>query len=615
MAQTQTFRRICFLLAILILISVSETGMASEFRVWPGESIQDAIDESFPGDIILVEPGKFNESIHVNKENITIKSVSGNPDDTFVSGETQGSYIFEIVASNVKVSGFSIVEGRCGIFLNNAENCTISGNKISNQEAGIYLFNSRNNLLSNNMIYSNLDCGIKLLASSNNVIHDNYFDNEENARDYKFNVWNGSTGNYWSDYEGTDENEDGIGDSAYAVNSETGSMDFMPLMKYAPAPPILPRARFTSDVTEGYAPFSVRFKDFSKNATSRLWDFGDGKVSSYPNPVHTYSSAGEYVVSLTASNKNGSDSASITIYVLNTSEMTGPILPKAQFIYNATGGHVPLAIKFVDISENADCVTWNFGDGKTSYCSEPEHVFCCPGNYTISLKATNENGTSSTSVVITVLKAGKGEVEAADNTGSSGGTENSANVDSISNKNDISSAEENRTDATESIGDPGVIANTQNTGGLKKSITKNSITMYTSNTGESTDVDSIIDAKTTGNSESNSKIEGEKTGSARIINREELESIKDSVVSTASSKILMETRLSLENETLKVQKNIENFVDDPLPGSAGNSLSGSVKGSLTGMEKRITPWIPSFIGLAGIIFMISMLKRSGRKRK
>ncbi|WP_440948190.1 PKD domain-containing protein [Methanosarcina sp. T3] len=596
MAQTQTFRRTCFLLAIFILISVSETGTASEFRVWPGESIQDAVDAASPGDIILVESGEFNESVHVNKENLTIESASGNPDDTFIVGDTPASYVFEVVADNVKINYFSITDGRCGIFLNNVENCVIKGNKISNQEAGIYLFNSRNNLLINNMVYSNQDCGLKLLASSENVIYGNYFENIENARDNKFNVWNKSKGNYWNDYEGTDKSGDGIGDTPYTVNSETGSMDYRPLMEYIQAPPVLPKARFTSDSTEGYAPLAVRFKDFSEDATSRFWNFGDGNSSNYPNPQHTYSSEGTYVVSLNASNENGSDSASVTIYVRDASELTGPMLPKAQFIYNITSGHVPLVIKFVDISENADCIVWYFGDGKTSCCSEPEHTFCCPGSYTVSLAATNENGTSSASVVVNVLPA--------DSVESSDGMENSANTGSGSDKNDACNiVNETYEGASEKAVDTELTASQKNTDSLE-----NSIVEYASGTADKiADAENLINSEVTENSESESNGGGEGTGNARIIQKEELEAIKDSVISTSGSKILTETGLALENETLKVQKNIEDFVDDSLPESVGDSLPE--------MEQRIAPWIPSFLGLAGIVFIVSLMKRGRRKRK
>ncbi len=169
------------------------------------------VDKALPGDTIFIEPGEFNESILINKENLTIKSSSGNPDNTIIKGINAESYVFEITAIGVNISGFSITEGRCGVFLNRVDNCTVNDNKISNLEAGIYLFESSNNLLSNNMVYSNLDCGIKLLSSPDNVIYRNYFNNTNNARDNKFNTWNDSRGNYWSDYEGSDENGDGIG--------------------------------------------------------------------------------------------------------------------------------------------------------------------------------------------------------------------------------------------------------------------------------------------------------------------------------------------------------------------------------------------------------------------
>ncbi|MFN0014744.1 MAG: PKD domain-containing protein [Saprospiraceae bacterium] len=50
---------------------------------------------------------------------------------------------------------------------------------------------------------------------------------------------------------------------------------------------------------------SVEFEDWSESgANSWQWDFGDGSTSSEPNPVHTYSAPGCYVVVLTVSNGN-----------------------------------------------------------------------------------------------------------------------------------------------------------------------------------------------------------------------------------------------------------------------------------------------------------------------
>lgn len=529
-----------------------------------GESIQDKVNEAVSGDIIVIDDGKFNESIYVNKENLTIRSSSNNSDNTVIEGGNGGSYVFEIAASGVNISGFSITGGKCGIFLNNVENCTISDNKISSQEIGIYLLESGNNLLSNNMVYSNMDCGIKLLASPGNVICGNYFNNIENARDNKFNTWNDSKGNYWSDYEGLDENGDGIGDAVYTVNNETGSVDHMPLIKYVSASSVLPSIRFTSDVIEGSAPLSVRFKDFSENATSRLWEFGDGNNSSDPSPLHTYFDEGNYVVSLTVSNENDSDSASITIKVLNASEQSGTVLPEADFIFNTTNGTVPLVIKFVDISRNADCILWTFGDGKKSCCDEPAHTFYCPGNYTVSLTAENENGTSSKCILITVLK------------------------------------NETYTDAEEN-GDTEATYSTKNTGlagyvaGYARDISDEIL-------GDGND----INMETSENPSSNSGSKSE-SKSNRIINKEELESIKDSIVSTASSNVLTEKGRTLGNKTLKAQKNVESFVSDSVSESAGNSLPE--------MKKRIGPWVPSFLGLAGVIFMFSILKRSRRSQK
>jgi PKD repeat protein len=48
----------------------------------------------------------------------------------------------------------------------------------------------------------------------------------------------------------------------------------------------------------------VKFENFSQNADSYSWAFGDGQTSTEANPTHTYAQAGNYNVVLTARNKN-----------------------------------------------------------------------------------------------------------------------------------------------------------------------------------------------------------------------------------------------------------------------------------------------------------------------
>lgn len=83
-----------------------------------------------------------------------------------------------------------------------------------------------------------------------------------------------------------------------------------------------PVANFTSSTTEGYAPLIVKLRDLSKNATGWNWDFGDGTSSTQQNPEHTYSAAGYYRVTLTASNEYGTDVKRIGIIVKNAPHTT-----------------------------------------------------------------------------------------------------------------------------------------------------------------------------------------------------------------------------------------------------------------------------------------------------
>ncbi|AKB56518.1 PKD domain-containing protein [Methanosarcina barkeri] len=76
-------------------------------------------------------------------------------------------------------------------------------------------------------------------------------------------------------------------------------------------------ANFTANVTSGFAPLTVQFTNLSENADTIAWDFeNDGSIDSgESNPVHEFTTPGNYTVNLTASNANGTDSALATINV------------------------------------------------------------------------------------------------------------------------------------------------------------------------------------------------------------------------------------------------------------------------------------------------------------
>lgn len=67
---------------------------------------------------------------------------------------------------------------------------------------------------------------------------------------------------------------------------------------------VTPTANFTYSRDES---FTVEFTNTSSDATSYLWDFGDGATSTQANPSHTYASRGTKYVVLTA--KNGTKSS------------------------------------------------------------------------------------------------------------------------------------------------------------------------------------------------------------------------------------------------------------------------------------------------------------------
>jgi parallel beta-helix repeat protein len=98
------------------------------------------------------------------------------------------------------------------------------GNKIAdsilaNSNTGIDLYNSSRNIIVRNSIEGNYHGIFTTYSSNNRICHNNFLNNTHQifiGLDSANNTWdNGCEGNYWSNYNGTDLGNDGVGDTYF----------------------------------------------------------------------------------------------------------------------------------------------------------------------------------------------------------------------------------------------------------------------------------------------------------------------------------------------------------------------------------------------------------------
>lgn len=161
-----------------------------------------------------------------------------------------------------------------------------------------------------------------------------------------------------------------------------------------------PVAQFTPGIMSGCSPLNVDFQNFSLNADSYTWDFGDGNVISDNSLAlsHVFANTtGDevtYTVTLSANTEDGcvdETTHEITVYPAVSAQFAMPEGVCAQ-----------TQVDFDNLSTGANSFNWDFGNGFIEFAENPAHTFIgLPGDsvtYNVQLIAESQFGCADTAV-------------------------------------------------------------------------------------------------------------------------------------------------------------------------------------------------------------------------
>ncbi|HTQ66937.1 MAG TPA: PKD domain-containing protein, partial [Puia sp.] len=164
-----------------------------------------------------------------------------------------------------------------------------------------------------------------------------------------------------------------------------------------------PTPNFTalSSTTSCKPPLTVNFKDQSVGATSWSWDFGDGSTGSGPTPSHTYTSYGQFNVTLTVSNGQSCNNS------VTKTQFVQVVKPSVRITNLPAFGCAPVIFSPILADTVVDGIAsyfWDFGNGNTYTVANPPAQTYPAGKYPVKLTIVSTGGCSA--FFVDTVKAG-----------------------------------------------------------------------------------------------------------------------------------------------------------------------------------------------------------------
>jgi PKD repeat protein len=133
-------------------------------------------------------------------------------------------------------------------------------------------------------------------------------------------------------------------------------------------------------------------------------DWGDGSESEFSAYVasnesvifsHQYETSGEYDIRVSAQDEQGLNSSWSQSYSFLVQGTAEPDLVNEHGIVasvNNETGEIYFDFELTNDSTNSTQIVWDFGDGVVLEGSSPTHQYAQPGNYTVTVTITDEDG-------------------------------------------------------------------------------------------------------------------------------------------------------------------------------------------------------------------------------